>query len=113
MVPVEDTPIVEVKEAAPAKPARLVIEGGIARPDRRGHSPISHLLSGASMKAKANGVLYRHEQVCERIETGVATLAYAMGLVGVAMSPKERWSSRGAYVIGIASAELEQREAAR
>jgi hypothetical protein len=95
-------PIVEVA------PGRLVIEGGVARPDRRGHSPIAQLLAGASMKAKANGVLYRHEQICDQLEPGLAVLAYALGLAWVAMSPKEKWSARGAYVIGVASAELEQ-----
>lgn len=78
--------------------------------DRRGRSQIARLLAGGSMKARGNGVAYTHNDLCRLLEPGVAVLAYGLGLVAVAMSEPDRWSTRAAYVIGEASEQMAHRK---
>jgi hypothetical protein len=99
----------EVTTALIGKPVLRIVPNQVTSDKRRGHSPIARLLSGGSMKAKANGVLYTHEQLSKLLAPGIDVLAYGLGLVGVAASPADRWSARAAYIIGEAAEALDKR----
>lgn len=70
-------------------------------PDQRGKSPIAQLLSGATMRAKKNGIPHGHDRLVRMLAPGTAMLGYSFGLAAVAACfPREQWTAMGAYQIG-------------
>ncbi len=53
--------------------------------DQRGRSTVKKILSGAAMKARAEGVIYTHVELRQRLPVGLETLVYAWNLVAAAV----------------------------
>lgn len=77
--------------------------------DRRGRSPIKSIISGASMKAKGQGAELTHAQICQRLEPGLDTLIYGIGLVAAATARDlKRCVKLATYVIMETSIKLNE-----
>jgi hypothetical protein len=48
--------------------------------------PLTQILSGASMKARACGAIYTHAKICRLLDPGLDVFAYGWGLVASAMA---------------------------
>lgn len=96
---------VDVLEGRASSPPQLRLVRSPTSGHQRGGSPIAALTAGGTLVAKNRGAPMTHEQICEVLKSGrdrVATLGYGLGLVGVAMLPREKWSSQAANVIYMA-----------
>ena len=73
--------------------------------DQRGRSTVKKILSGAAMKARAEGVIYTHVELRHRLPVGLETLVYAWSLVAAAVDGDQCLGR------GVASAVRAMREA--